>query len=79
MRLGNVLKHLFSDEKWLAWTPPVLDDGSGTPSHYEIWRRAGRTNAAFVKIGTTTGLTYLDMSLSTPNVEYQITAVIPAP
>jgi hypothetical protein len=78
LELNSLLVSFVKGRAWLAWTPPVLDDGSGTPSRYEIWRRAGRTNAAFVKIGTTTGLTYLDMSLSTPNVEYQITAVIPA-
>jgi hypothetical protein len=61
----------------LTWSSPVLDDGSGAPSSYELWRRPMGSNDAFVKIGTTSGLTYLDAMAGTAAWEYDITAVIP--
>ena len=61
----------------LAWSSPVLDDGSGTPSSYELWRRPMGSNDAFVRIGITAGLTYLDVTAGTAAWEYNITAVIP--
>jgi len=79
LELNSLLLAFIKGRALLEWSPPVLDDGSGTPSFYEVWRRAARSNEPFAKIGTTTGLTFLDPSMGTANVEYRITAVIAAP
>jgi hypothetical protein len=34
----------------LSWNPPYLDDGSGHPSKYNVWRRQQGSLAAFTKI-----------------------------
>ena len=61
----------------LTWSPAVLDDGTGAADSYEIWRRPVGSNAAFVKIGTTSGVTFVDVTGGTAAWEYDITAVIP--
>ena len=61
----------------LTWLSPVLNDGSGTPDSYQLWRRPLGSSAAFTKIGTTTGLTFLDATAGTAAWEYEITAIIP--
>jgi hypothetical protein len=37
----------------LRWTAPHLDDGTGTPRRYKIWRRAIGPAAPYVQIGST--------------------------
>jgi N-acetylneuraminic acid mutarotase len=77
LELNALVLDLAEGQVRLAWTAPILDDGSGTPSFYEIWRRSARSNEPFVRIGTTTDLSYRDLSESTGNLEYQLTAVMP--
>jgi hypothetical protein len=61
----------------LSWASAVLDDGSGAPSAYDVWRRPMASNDAFAKIGTTAGLTFVDASAGAAAWEYTITAIIP--
>jgi hypothetical protein len=60
----------------LDWRPPYLDDGTGHPSKYHVWRRVQGSLAPFAKIGTTTSLTYLDTLTGSGAFEYEITAVM---
>jgi hypothetical protein len=59
----------------LNWTAPILDDGSGNPRFYRIWRRTAGSLSPFVVIGTTTTLTYLDSTSGTIAREYNVTPV----
>jgi hypothetical protein len=77
LEMNSLLLSVESSKVRLGWATPVLDDGSGTPSAYELWRRPLGSDDAFTKIGTTTGLTYLDATAGTTAWEYDITAVIP--
>jgi hypothetical protein len=58
----------------LTWLAPTLDDGSGAPSRYKVWRRSIGSMAPFAQIGMTTGLTYLDET--TGAFEYEVTPVV---
>jgi hypothetical protein len=60
----------------LSWHPPYLDDGTGHPSKYHVWRRTQGSLAAFTKIGTTTVATYLDATSASGAFEYEVTAVM---
>jgi hypothetical protein len=60
----------------LNWNPPYLDDGTGHPSKYHVWRRSIGSLAPFAKIGVTTSATYLDATSGSGAVEYEITAVM---
>ena len=77
LEMNSLLLSLENNKVRLTWSSPVLDDGSGSPSSYELWRRPMGSDDAFVKIGTTTGLTFLDVTGGTAAWEYDITAVIP--
>jgi N-acetylneuraminic acid mutarotase len=61
----------------LTWEQPVMDDGAGTPSYYEIWRRPMGSGDDFTKIGQNTGLSFLDGNAGTAVWEYDVSAVIP--
>ena len=50
----------------LTWSSAVLDDGTGAPDSYEVWRRPVGSNSAFIKIGTTPGVTFLDVTAVIP-------------
>jgi N-acetylneuraminic acid mutarotase len=60
----------------LDWQPPYLDDGTGHPSKYHVWRRVQGSLAPFAKVGTTTNPTYLDASSGNGAFEYEVTAVM---
>jgi hypothetical protein len=60
----------------LDWRPPYLDDGTGHPSSYHVWRRVQGSLAPFAKIGTTTNPTYLDTFTGSGAFEYEVTAVM---
>jgi hypothetical protein len=60
----------------LDWRPPYLDDGTGQPSNYHVWRRTRGSLAPFAKIGTTTNPTYLDTLSGSGAFEYEVTAVM---
>jgi N-acetylneuraminic acid mutarotase len=60
----------------LNWNPPYLDDGTGHPRSYHVWRRLRGSLAPFAKIGTTTNPTYLDAASGSGAVEYEVTAVM---
>jgi penicillin amidase len=77
LEMNSLLLALENNKIRLNWSTPILDDGSGRPDHYEIWRRPMGSNDEFVKIGTTTGTTYLDTTAGTALWEYDLTAAIP--
>ena len=77
LEMNSLVLSMENNKVRLTWLSPVLDDGSGTPTSYELWRRPMSSNDAFVKIGTTTGLTFLDNTSGTAMWEYEVTAVIP--
>jgi N-acetylneuraminic acid mutarotase len=60
----------------LNWNPPYLDDGTGHPRSYHVWRRLRGSLAPFAKIGTTTNPTYLDTSSGSGAFEYEVTALM---
>jgi hypothetical protein len=60
----------------LRWTAPRLDDGTGTPKSYEIWRRPMGSAGRFAQIGGTTGLAFLDTSAAAGNWQYSLTVVL---
>jgi len=61
----------------MSWVAPVLDDGTGTPAGYRIWRRPLGSLAAFTQLGTTTGTTFLDTSAGASSWEYNLTPIAP--
>ncbi len=67
------------DRVRLSWLPPMMDDGSGTPTSYRIWRRPLNSGGAFVSIGTVNGdtLTFLDTTVGTGQWEYEVTVLLP--
>jgi subtilisin-like proprotein convertase family protein len=77
LELNTLSVSIESDKVRLRWEQPVLDDGAGTPSYYELWRRPMGSGDDFTKIGQTTGLTFLDTTAGTAVWEYELTAVIP--
>ena len=77
LEMNSLVVAAENDTVRLTWSSPVLDDGSGTPTTYEIWRRPLGSNDPFVKIGTVKALTFLDRDTGTAPWEYEITAVIP--
>jgi hypothetical protein len=60
----------------LNWVAPTLDNGTGTPKSYKVWRRPMGSMAPFVQIGTTTGLTFLDTTAGTAAWQYDLTSVL---
>jgi hypothetical protein len=56
----------------LTWQVPYVDDGQGSPRNYSVYRRAVGSKTPFVKIGTVTGLTYLDTAVGTGSWEYDV-------
>ena len=59
----------------LNWTAPILDDGTGTPTSYTVWRRPVGSAAPFVQLGTSSEVTFLDASAETGNWQYNVTSV----
>jgi hypothetical protein len=58
----------------LSWQAPLLDDGTGQPRGYKIWRRAIGSTAPFVQIGTTNSTpTYLDTTAGSGSWQYDVT------
>ena len=53
-----------------------MDDGSGDASSYTVWRRPMGSAVAFVQLGTTSGLSFLDRDAATGNWEYEVTFTI---
>jgi hypothetical protein len=60
----------------LEWHPPYLDDGTGHPSKYNVWRRPQGSLVPFTKIGTTTGAFFVDTLAGSGAFHYEITAVM---
>ena len=60
----------------LSWMPPYLENGTGQPSRYNVWRRAQSSPAAFTKIAVTTDPTYLDTTAANGAYQYEVTAVM---
>ena len=58
----------------LSWRILYLEDGTGTPSKYHVWRRVRGSMAAFTRIATTVDTTYLDGAAGA--FEYEVTAVM---
>jgi len=56
----------------LSWLAPNVDDGQGQVNHYTIYRRAVGSKAPFVQIGTTTGLTFVDVNAASGSWEYDL-------
>ena len=61
----------------MNWNPPYLNDGTGHPTAYHVWRRVAGSMAAFTLIDTVTPptTTYLDTDAGTTAWEYEITSV----
>ena len=58
----------------LNWQAPLLDDGTGQPRGYKIWRRAIGSTAPFVLIGTTNSTpTFLDTTAGSGSWQYDVT------
>jgi N-acetylneuraminic acid mutarotase len=60
----------------LSWRVPYLEDGTGQPTRYHVWRRVAGSLAAFTKIGTTSLTSYLDSASGSGAFEYEVTAVM---
>jgi hypothetical protein len=60
----------------LDWNPPYLEDGSGHPNAYRVWRRAQGSRAAFEQIGATADPTFLDTGSGSGAYQYEVTAVM---
>ena len=60
----------------LEWSPPYLDDGTGHPSQYHIWRRPLGSLTPFVLFGHNVNPTFLDMTSGSGAFDYEITAVM---
>jgi len=60
----------------LIWEPPYLDDRSGVPGKYHVWRRLLGSLSPFAKIGEVTSPTFLDTATGSDAFEYEITAVM---
>jgi hypothetical protein len=62
---GNIVK--------LTWIDPIMADGTGEATSYDIWRRARNTDDAFTQIGTTGNLSFKDTSAGSGEWEYTVT------
>jgi hypothetical protein len=60
----------------LDWSPPYLDDGTGPPSQYHVWRRSQGSLAPFVQIGATVEANFLDTTADVGAYQYEVTAVM---
>jgi hypothetical protein len=60
----------------LEWRPPYLEDGTGHPSKYHVWRRVRGSLAKFTKIGITIDPGFLDAGSGSGAFEYEVTAVM---
>jgi subtilisin-like proprotein convertase family protein len=67
MREGSAIR--------VNWEAPLLDDGTGSPSKYKVWRRPAGTVLPFVQIGITTSTTYLDTNTGSNAWQYNVTSV----
>ena len=61
----------------ISWLAMDLNDGTGVPSMYEVWRRPLNTSTEFAKIGQTSSRTFLDTTAGAGMWEYEVTADIP--
>jgi hypothetical protein len=61
----------------LSWVAPILDDRTGAPAGYHVWRRPLGSLVAFSQIGTTTGTTFLDTSAGSGAWVYNLTPIAP--
>jgi Regulator of Chromosome Condensation (RCC1) repeat protein/slime mold repeat-containing protein len=59
----------------LNWNPPYLNDGTGLPDRYKVWRRVQGSLSPFTRIGESTVPTFLDTTSGSDAFEYEITAV----
>ena len=60
----------------LRWSPPYLNDGTGHPSKYHVWRRALGSILPFRTIAESTETTFVDVSAGGETFQYEITAVM---
>jgi len=60
----------------LDWSPPYLDDGSGHPIRYNVWRRPQGSVLPFRKIGEATEPTFIDLIAGSGAFQYEVTAVM---
>jgi len=60
----------------LDWSPPYLNDGTGHPNRYNVWRRPQGSILPFRKIGETTEPTFVDLIAGTGAFSYEVTAVM---
>jgi uncharacterized repeat protein (TIGR01451 family) len=59
----------------LTWEAPLLDDGTGSPAKYKVWRRPAGTVLPFAQMGVTTSTTYLDTIAGSGAWQYNVTSV----
>ena len=76
LEMNTLTVNLEGADVRLAWSPPFLDDGTGHPKSYNIWRRPLGSLAPFTKIGQTTDPTFVDTTSGSGAFEYEITAVM---
>jgi hypothetical protein len=60
----------------LEWRPPYLNDGTGRPSKYDLWRRVQGSLVPFTKLGTTTDEFFVDAVAGSGAFQYEVTAVM---
>jgi hypothetical protein len=60
----------------LRWNPPYLNDGTGHPSKYHVWRRPLGSILPFRNIAETTETTFIDETTGGETFHYEITAVM---
>lgn len=60
----------------LDWLPPHLDDGTGHPSRYNVWRRPQGSATPFLKVGSTVDPTFVDLDTVSDGYQYEVTAVM---
>jgi hypothetical protein len=76
LEMNSLILRLEGSDVRLVWDPPYLDDGSGHPTHYNVWRRVLGSIEPFSKIGETTAPTFVDTAPGSAAFEYEITAVM---
>jgi hypothetical protein len=60
----------------LEWRPPYLNDGTGHPSKYDVWRRVQGSLVPFTKLGATTDVFFVDTVSGSGAFQYEVTAVM---
>jgi hypothetical protein len=76
LRLDTLAVTLEGSAVRLTWVAPTLDDGTGTPTGYDVWRRVLGSRAPFTRMATTTNPSYLDSAAASGAFEYEVTSVM---